>query len=246
VQWENARCTQRKLIGTTAKRAEPDMKDLAYAFTIFFVTLGPIKVVAPFFLLTRGKDQRTILILAFKSTIVASAVPLFVALAVVSTMQRWRVSVDAIAISGGILLLVTSIKAISNFTLIDIPSNVSEPDEAGPDASCSRPSAAKISWLGKPVLSPIAIPTIITPIGVVAILCFSDAAVGDYAYKFDLLGVLLSIMALNFIAMVLARPIMRVVGVPIIQTFGWVLTALQAGLAVQLIIAALRHLHIIA
>lgn len=80
----------------------------------------------------------------------------------------------------------------------------------------------------------------------VSILCFADAAVGDDVYKLELLGVLLSVMALNFVAMILARPIMHMVGVPILQTLGWVLSALQAGLAVQLIIAALRHLHIIA
>jgi hypothetical protein len=45
--------------------------------------------------------------------------------------------------------------------------------------------------------------------------------------------------------MILAGPIMRVVGVPILQTIGWLLLALQAGLAVQSIIGALRRLHII-
>jgi len=222
------------------------MKDLAYAFTIFLVTLGPIKIVAPFFLMTHSKDQRTILVLAFKSTIVATSITLFIALSVVSTMAKWRVSVDAVAIAGGILLLVTSIRTINGFTLIEPPSAVSRHNETSVTGYTNPPaSAVKIPWLGNPVLSPIAIPTIITPIGVVSILCFADAAVGDDVYKFQLIGVLLSVMALNFVAMILARPIMRVVGVSILQTFGWVLSALQAGLAVQLIIAALRHLHII-
>jgi hypothetical protein len=57
--------------------------------------------------------------------------------------------------------------------------------------------------------------------------------------------VLLGIMALNFVAMILAGPIMRVVGVPILQTIGWLLLALQAGLAVQSIIGALRRLHMV-
>jgi hypothetical protein len=56
---------------------------------------------------------------------------------------------------------------------------------------------------------------------------------------------LLEVMALNFVAMILAGPIMRVVGVPILQTVGWLPLALQAGLAVQVIIGALRRLHII-
>jgi multiple antibiotic resistance protein len=222
------------------------MKDLAYAFTIFLVTLGPLKIVAPFFLITHGKDRRTILVMAFKSTIVATLIALFVATSVVATMAKWRVSVDAVAIAGGILLLVTSIRTINGFALIESPAAVSGYNEASLNGPQNPPAlAVKIPWLGSPVLSPIVIPTIITPIGVVAILCFADAAVGDNVYKFQLTGVLLSVMALNFVAMVLAGPIMRVVGVAILQTSGWVLSALQAGLAVQVIIAALRHLHII-
>lgn len=38
------------------------MRDLFYAFTIFLLTLGPIKVVAPFFLITHRNNQRTILL----------------------------------------------------------------------------------------------------------------------------------------------------------------------------------------
>jgi multiple antibiotic resistance protein len=71
------------------------MNDLAAAFTIFFITLGPVKIVPPFFLLTHDKDQRTILTLAFRSAIVATAIALFVAIVVSAIMQNRRVSVDA-------------------------------------------------------------------------------------------------------------------------------------------------------
>jgi hypothetical protein len=55
---------------------------------------------------------------------------------------------------------------------------------------------------------------------VVSIVCFADAAVGDDVYKFQMIGVLLSVTGLNFVAMILARPVMRVVGVSILQMFG--------------------------
>jgi len=222
------------------------MKDLVFAFTIFLVTLGPLKIVAPFFLITHGKDRRTILVLALKSTIVSTVIALFVASSVVSTMEKWQISIEAVAIAGGILLLVSSIKTISGFALMETPAAEPACDEGSAKEDVHpAPSVVKVPWLGNPVLSPIAIPMIITPIGVVSILCFADAAIGDDAYYFRLIGVLLSIMALNFVAMVMAAPIMRLVGVPILQTVGWVFTALQAGLAVQLIIAAFRRLHII-
>ena len=42
--------------------------------------------------------------------------------------------------------------------------------------------------------------------------------------------------------MVAAGPIMRVVGVPVLQVIGWVFSALQAGLAVQSIVNAVGQL----
>jgi len=222
------------------------MKDLAAAVTIFFVTLGPVKVIPPFFLLTHDKDQRTIWSLAFKATIVSSAIVLFVALVVSGLMEKWRVSVDAIAIAGGIMLLIASIKAVGTFALIDTPPAQGGGGEgaANNDARPISP-ALKTPWLGRPVLSPIAIPTIIPPIGVAAILFYADAALDDDAYKLQLVGALLGVMALNFVAMILAGPIMRIVGIPILQTIGWLAMALQAGLAVQVIIEAIRRLHMI-
>jgi multiple antibiotic resistance protein len=222
------------------------MKNLAAAFTIFLVTLGPVKIVPPFFLMTHDQEQRTIWLLALKSTVVATAITLFVAIVVSMLMDKWRVSVDAIAIAGGILLLLTSIRIIGDFNLLETPVAKGGHDEAGVKGN-TDPSSLPLNttWLGKPVLSPIAIPTIITPVGVVAILFYADAALGDDDYRIQLIGVLLEVMALNFVAMVLAGPIMRLVGVPILQTIGWVLSALQAGFAVQAIIGALRRLHMI-
>jgi multiple antibiotic resistance protein len=225
------------------------MKDLAAAFGIFFITLGPVKIVPPFFLMTHNNDRRTVWLLALKSTIVSTCIVLFIDFVVSATMVKWRVSADAMAIAGGILLLGTSIKTISNFNLIESPAAAIRQDEAvangGTRPSASAASEVTIPWLGQPVLSPIAIPTIITPVGVVAILFYADTAVGDEAYAVQLIGLLLAVMALNFVAMILAGPIMRFVGVPILQTFGWVLSALQAGLAVQVIIGALRRLQVI-
>jgi hypothetical protein len=36
------------------------MTDLGYAFTIYFVTLGPVKTIPVFFQATNGADHRTL------------------------------------------------------------------------------------------------------------------------------------------------------------------------------------------
>ena len=207
------------------------MKDLAYVFTLCFITLGPLKTIPAFFLATHSADRRTILILAAKSTVLATLIVLFMNLVASGTLMKWRVSLDALAIAGGLVLLVTSVKTLSGFSLIETPERAVEP--AAP---------ASTRWMGRPVLSPLVIPGIIPPVGVVVILYFAGLAVEDMEFQARLVGLLLAIMATNFVSMLFAGPIMRRVGVPVLQVVGWVFSALKAGLAMQILINALRHL----
>jgi multiple antibiotic resistance protein len=212
------------------------MKDLAYAFTLYFATLGPVKTIPAFFMATHNADRRTVLTLAAKSTAVATAIVLFVALVASGVLVTWRVSIEAIGIAGGVMLLITSIKTLSGFSPIDTPARVESNDSQKPSA------ALDTRWMGRPVLSPLAIPSIVTPMGIVVVLFFAGIAAGDSGLQIQLVSLLLVIMAANFVAMLLAGPIMRVVGVPVLQIVGWVFSALQAGLAVQFMITALQRL----
>ena len=210
------------------------MTDLGYAFTIYFVTLGPVKTIPAFFQATRGADRRTVIAVATKSAIVATAVALFAALFASGVLVTWRVSVEAVGIAGGVVLLMTSIHTLSRFA----PSDTPPPAEA----RASQAATLDTSWTGRPVLSPLAIPAIVPPVGIVAILLFAGLAPGDVLVQARLVGLLLVIMAANFVAMICAGPIMRVVGVPVFQVVGWVFSALQAGLATQAIINSVRAL----
>ena len=212
------------------------MVDLGYVLTIFIVTLGPLKITPAFFMVTQRADRRTLLTLAAKSTIVSSLIVLFVALIVSGIMVKWRVSVSAMAIAGGIVLLIASIKTLSAFTLAD-----ASPPTASPEsASASQPLST--SWMGRPVLSPLAIQVTVPPIGIVVILIVAGMAVGDPTVLPKLVAMLLAVMVANFVAMVTAGPIMRLVGLPVLQVAGWIISALQAGLAVQAIIDGVRPL----
>ncbi len=52
------------------------MRDLAYAVTLCMATLGPTKTIPAFYVATRADDARTRLVLAAKSTLVATAIVL--------------------------------------------------------------------------------------------------------------------------------------------------------------------------
>ena len=206
------------------------MRDLAWAFTICFMVLGPLKAVPVFFHATRGADRRTALVLAIRSTLLATAIVLFVALSASGTLLKWRVSMEAVAIAGGLVLLSTSLKTLATFELVEAPAN-------GGGASPPPPSTR---WLGRPVLSPLVTPAIVPPVAVVAILYFAGLGLSDPGFQAQLVALLVGIMAINFLAMLLAAPIMRLVGGPALQILGWVFSALQAGLAIQILLDALR------
>ncbi len=209
------------------------MKDLAYAFTLCLATLGPTKTIPVFYLATRTADWRTMLALAAKSTLLATAIVLFVALSASGTLLSWRVSIEAVQIAGGIVLALAAIKTLTSPSFSDMPAGAAVP-------SVSNQSKA---WFGRPVLAPLAVPGIVPPVGIMVVLFFAATALGDAHQQTELALVLVAIMAMNFVAMLAARPIMRVVGMPVLQVTGWALSAVQAGLGVQAIISALRALQ---
>jgi multiple antibiotic resistance protein len=211
------------------------MKDLAYAVTLCFAILGPTKTIPVFYLATRTADWRAVVALAAKSTTVATLIVLFVALIASGTLLTWRVSNEAVAIAGGLVLVITAVKALTEF-------GFGEPAPIAPLSDGVAPPRTA-AWMGRPVLTPLAVPAIVPPIGIMVVLFFAGTALGDPWLQAQLVGLLLAIMAMNFTAMLFARPIMRIVGVPVLQVTGWATSALQAGLGVQAIISSLQALQ---
>ena len=215
-----------------------------FMFAIFFVTLGPLKTIPVFYMLTYEADAKYRIGLAFRSTVVATGVVLFVALCTANTLQKWHVSVHAVTIAGGIILFVTALKVVTGFNLAELPTARSPEDKAA-QGTGPRP-AAKLTWKGKPVISPLVVPTIVTPAGVVAVLFFLAKA-GEHELSHQaVLLMLLLMMLLNLVGMLLAEPIMRIVGLSLLQLVGWIFAVLQAALAVQAVLESLRRLQIIA
>ena len=93
-----------------------------------------------------------------------------------------------------------------------------------------------------PAVTPLAVPIIITPWGVVAILVFMGLAAGDHLLIASVIGFLLLTMALNLIGMLMARQIIALIGFVTFQIVGWVFAVLQAGLAVEAVVISLRNL----
>ncbi len=194
----------------------------AFVFTIFMITLGPIKTVPAFFAMSEGQSPEAARVLAIKGMIVATAISLLIALVMTGVTASWRVSPDDFRIAGGILLFAASREMIGQFN------RPAQPPSAAPPKH--------------PAVTPLAIPTIVTPWGVTAILIFIELADGDSKMLAIIVGILLLVMLLNLIGMLLARRIIALVGIITFQVVGWIFAVLQAGLAVDTVVTSLRNL----
>lgn len=216
------------------------MNDFPYMFAILFMTLGPIKIMPVFYMLARQAPFSWRVGLAARSTVVASFIVAFIVFSASGTLQKWNVPIDALVIAGGIILFLTAMKPLLNFDIVD-----AAPLKPDDEAATPGPAPPPLRWLAKPVASPLAVPTIVTPVAIVAVLFFLARTAGDPDGRQTFYLLLIGIMAVNFVAMLIAVPFVRLLGLPILQLLGWVFAMLQASLAVAAILAALRRLSII-
>lgn len=193
-----------------------------FIFTIFMVTLGPIKTVPAFFAMTQDQAPTAARALALKGTTVATAVSILIALVMTGVAASWRISADDLRLAGGILLFAAAREMIGQFN------RPASPQPAVPHQ--------------QPAITPLAIPIIVTPWGVTAILFFAELAYGDTKTLVSVIGILLLVMLLNLAGMLLAKQIIARVGVITFQVVGWIFAVLQAGLAVDAVVTSLRNL----
>ena len=140
----------------TAPEGKIEMITPAFIFTIFMLTLGPIKTVPAFFSMTQNLTPSAARALALKGTTAAIAISLLIALVMTGVAASWRVSRDDLRIAGGILLFAASCEMIGQFSR----------------SASSPPSAAAPAT--RPAITPLATPIIVTPWGVTAILFVAD------------------------------------------------------------------------
>lgn len=148
----------------------------------------------------------------------------FVALAGETLLGRFRISIDALRISGGLVLLIAALQAIFQ---------KARPSRPG----TGTPTAIQLA------ASPVAIPGIVPPAGVAAILIFTMLAPDNPGMTQAVAICLAVIMVLDFLVMYFIDWVMKAPGLTLVLTLlGSVLVFVQLGLAVETIVPALKHL----
>ena len=200
-------------------------------FILFFLTLGPLKAILPFARVTRGAElafQRTV---AWRSTAIATVIVLVVALLAPLVLGNWHVSPPAISITAGIILFSQALRIIMQ------PPAVA-PGSAEQQANPSPPSPAIAVF-------PVAIPAIVTAPGIAAIAAIIALNKHDPGQEAIVVVMLLFVMVLNLLTLWNTEAILKRGVAGVLPVVGWVLAVLQAALAVQVIIHALRVIEVL-
>jgi multiple antibiotic resistance protein len=202
------------------------MEEFSFVFTIFFMLLGPIKLIPSFAGLTRGADARFKRDVAIRGVVIAAALCVFVALAGGALLGKYRISIDALRIAGGLVLLIAALQVIFH---------KAQPSSPG----SGTPAAIQLA------ASPVAVPMIVPPAGVAAILIFMMLA-PQYPGMTQAVAICLAtMMVLDFLVMYFIDQVMKTPGLMIVLTvLGSVLVFVQACLAMQMFLAALKSLGV--
>jgi multiple antibiotic resistance protein len=197
-----------------------------FVFTIFFLTLGPIKIIPAFSKLTREMTLQFKREVAIKGVLIAIAICLYVILLGQGILKKYQISLESLEIAGGIVLLLSALKVIF------------------PGIQPTNPPTPQLSAL-QLAISPVASPIIVPPVGVAAILIFVMLAPRYPGMEFVIAQALLLMLMLDFLVMFFIDRIIKVPGLMLIlQIFGSVLIFVQVALAIEVILDAFKSLGV--
>ena len=208
------------------------MRDTAVlAFATLLVTVGPIEVAAMFIALTPRADQAARRRLALKGTLLAGLVLLGFAFGGADLLKLFGIGFPAFRIAGGILLLLLAIDMV--FVLHTGVSSLTSGEE--------REAATQETDIA---VFPLAIPLIAGPGAMTAVILLMGLQAGRPLGEATVVAVLLLVLALTYVALLLAGRLIRPLGVTGVNVLQRIFGILLAALAVQFILDGLRESHV--
>ena len=204
------------------------MEQFAFVFTLCFVLLGPIRLIVPFARQTKGRSPAFQRSAATWAALLASATCLFVVLVGRTLVAKYGLSVPALQLTAGLVLLLSALGTI--FPSGNLPASAREG---------GSPLQLAISTL--------TVPTMIPPVGVAALLIFVMIGPMSAERLLVLATALGVIMLLNFLVMFFNDRVLRIPGLlPGLHLLGGVLIVIQVALAIDTMLIAFRTLGVVA
>jgi multiple antibiotic resistance protein len=196
-------------------------------FTFLFLTLGPLKIIQRFAVLTRGQDVVVRRKLAVTSSIVALVAAVLATTIGAKILMTWHISRGAIVLTAGVLLFLVALQGIMSQYGV-------KPDPVDPDAP--PPSATQLAF------SPLAFPTIVTPYGIALLIVLATISHGQLLH---ILGLTTAIFVINLLTMLGAARIMKwPLAVAVLGILGAIMGVLQVALGIQAMVNGLHFLGV--
>jgi len=200
----------------------------AEIFTLFFVTLGPLKTLAPFAQRTHDLDPAAMRRVATSAFAIATIAIVVGGLAGRALAANWHIEISGLMIAAGIIFLLVALNQL--LAQYEPPQAAVAPPPLPPS-----PMGAALRLL---------FPVVLTPYGIAAVIVLL-ANSHDEERTLMILALLVGVMILNLLAMLFARKILTGITMIVLQVLGAVLGVLQAALAVEFILAGLRGLGVL-
>lgn len=197
------------------------------AFATFFATIGPLDVAIVFATLTaedRGRARRAV---ALRGVLIAGAILLAFALFGEAALGLFGVTMPALRIAGGVLLMLIAIDLV-----------FARPSGA---ASTTAEENAEAATRADISVFPLATPLIAGPGAIGAVVLLMGDAGGDPAASAMVIAALGAILALTFALMLIAGGVQRVLGKTGVHVVARVFGVILAALAVQFVLDGLAQ-----
>ena len=197
-------------------------------FVVFFVVVEPVSLIPLFTGLTSGATGQYKRRMALKAVAVSAAILLLFALGGAAFLKLMGISLEAFRIFGGLLLFLLSLEMVFA-------------RESGTRTSSSE--AAESRRRADISVFPLAFPFIAGPGALATILLwFGPLHLATQGALFGaLLAAVMLVLAISLVLMLLADPLMRVIGVTGANVASRLLGVILGALAVQFVLDGLRQ-----
>jgi multiple antibiotic resistance protein len=197
------------------------------AFAALFATIGPLDVAIVFASLTGDQPARTRLSQALKGTAIAAMILFGFALFGEAALALFGITLPALQISGGVLLLLIAIDMVFARPSGGTSTTAEETAEAAAKADIS--------------VFPLATPLIAGPGAMGGIVLLMAEAEGDAGHAAIVLGALAGVLILTLGLMLVAGEVQRLMGRTGVHVVARIFGVLLAALAVQFMLDGLAN-----
>jgi multiple antibiotic resistance protein len=192
---------------------------------IFLVTIGPLKASIVYTTLTANADPAFRRSVAIKTVVTSTVVAILFVVAGEFLLKVFHVSIPALKIAGGLILLLYALSMVMG-------------DESNKSGHAGTVQSTDIG------IYPLAMPLMATPQGLVAIVTITATATSTNEVLL-VAGLILGIMAFNFVFLLVAHRIIGLIGPSALQIVARIVGLLLVALAVQLMIWGLGDLGVL-